>query len=457
MAKKTLLILISLLSACTLSPIKNAQDDIANIEIPKEWMLAQENNAQAQNAPWWTNYQSPTLNQLINEAMQHNSELQSAALNWQISRIGIDEAALNQTPTFTGNLSASANRNFSENNNTRQFSSGLNASWQLDLWQKLSASTQSAIWTANASAEDLLATRLSIQGEVVSAYLTLLYNQERLNLNQQQINYQEKSQQIMQARESAGNASQLDVLNNKQSLDTLKRERIALKANLEQAQNSLSILLGRPPQEITITERIYDLAQAPINAQLPARLLSQRPDLRAAQYRLQAALGEIAVSERDFYPDLNLSASLSTGGNILSEILKNPIGAIASTIELPFLQIREKRLALERSELNYQQLLANFKNTLYQAFADVENALSNLQSVETQAPLYAQSLKEAEKILELTQIRYAQGADSLQTLLDAEESKRNAESALLDNHYNRLNARLNLHLSLGGNTTETKP
>ena len=165
---------------------------------------------------------------------------------------------------------------------------------------------------------------------------------------------------------------------------------------------------------------------------------------------MQADLGNIAVAERDFYPDINLNGGISGSSNILGDLLRNPIASLASSISLPFLQQRERNLALQNAQTQYQANLANFTQTLYRAFADVEKALSKVVESDDNAAHIAARLKNAQKIERLSQIRYQAGADSLQTLLDAQQSRREIESAMLDNRYQRISRRIALALALGG-------
>lgn len=134
--------------------------------------------------------------------------------------------------------------------------------------------------------------------------------------------------------------------------------------------------------------------------------------------------------------------------------MKNPLGALTASLDLPFLQKTKLDTALKSSKLQYQADLASFRQTLYKAFKDVENALIALNSSEQKTELLTQQLNEAKTIENLTQIRYQAGAESLKTLLDAQQSRRNIESSVLDNHYARLSQRVTLYLALGGKASE---
>ena len=193
-----------------------------------------------------------------------------------------------------------------------------------------------------------------------------------------------------------------------------------------------------------------------IDSGIPAHLLAQRPDLRAAQYRLQQNLGNIVIAERDYYPDLTLGANLGTSANRLLELLHNPIGAITANITLPFLNAHKKELARREAETSYQQNLANYRQTLYRALGETQNAILNLKQSQDEARHLQERLAQAKDIENLTRIRYQAGAASLQDVLDKENATRGVEESLLTNRYEQLTRSLTLHLALGGNLQDNE-
>ncbi|SUO97401.1 efflux transporter outer membrane subunit [Suttonella ornithocola] len=441
------------LSACSNFSIPNAEKNLSqSIDLPKQWIMAPYQTAEKSHQQWWRSFNSQALNQLMTQALTDNQNLQALIENWRQAKLSLDQQTLAQTPTFSGNIGTNYHQNFSDNQHQTSHSAGLSASYQLDLWQKLKASTQTQIWNANASAEDWLSAKLSLEGEIANAYFTLLYANEQLKLNAQQQSYQEKIYQLTIIKHQTGAASQLDINNAKQSLSNIQNSRISLEANAKKAQFILTTLLGQAPTAYLSHETLNQISLVNIPAGLPANLLHQRPDLRAKMYRLQASLGNITIAERDFYPTISLTGGINTSSEQLSQLLRNPIGTIAASISLPFLQQREKQLALKTSQSQYQSALADYRQTLYNALRDVETALISLQESELTAEQLQLQHQAANNIVYLTEERYRAGADSLQTLLEAQNSRRNIENALLDTRYQRLIKRVALYLALGGGT-----
>ncbi|MDO5090182.1 MAG: efflux transporter outer membrane subunit [Cardiobacteriaceae bacterium] len=447
------LFFITTLTACTIKPIATPEQDIASLSIPAHWMHAHADAQQQSGQAWWHHYRDPQLNQLIAQALAHNPNLDAAALNWRQSLIAVDETLARQAPQYSGDLAARASRDFDAARTSHSFSANLAASYQLDLWQKRDAQHAASAASADASGEDYLAARLALTGQVAKTYFHIQYLDDQLAAHARFLNNSEERLARSRAKLAAGSIARLDLLREEQNLLALKRERQSLNAQRQKAEASLAVLLGKPPAALHLIHKPLREQHIPdIPATLPAHLLAQRPDLRAAQYQLQAALANIAVAERDFYPDLSLTASLGSSSQALIRLLQNPVANLGASLSLPFLQRHDKEIALLRNQLAYDKTLKTFAHNLYQAFVDVENALITREQLNAEGKLLAEQLGHARRIEQLTAIREQAGADALQDVLEAKNSREQAESAILSNRHARLDNSIDLYLALGGNT-----
>lgn len=449
--KLTYAILLTIfLSACQAPPpVKNVADDVGALKIPNKYIYDSRAKNIEKTEEWWRNFQNPNLNALMDKALKNNGDINAAALNWQKTRLAIKSAEINEGFSFSGSQNSSASRNFKANQNSTNFGLSLSARYQVDLWNKLEIATQNAVWAAQASEQDLLALQLSLQGDLVRSWLLLIYSNEKLDFNQKQLNYQQKTLDLVQSKYKLGKATQLEVLNAKQVLENLKNSRNNLLAEQKQAQMNLTTLLGEAPSLYAEKTRIKDIKIPEIPKTLPAENLKNRPDLRASQLKLQRLLGNIAIAERNFYPDINLTASLGTGGSLLRQILQNPVASVAAAISLPFLEQRENEISLAEARLEYKAALESFKQDLWESFKDVENALIALIEIDENLKATSQRLKNAQKVEELTRFRYNAGKDTLLNYLDAQQSRRNIEEEFLTNRYERLRRMVNLYLAIG--------
>ena len=157
----SLLFTTTLLAACTSAPVGDLRTDLAQLTIPPQWMNAHATRQAEANANWWQNYQDADLNRLIEQALAHNKTVAAALTNWRQSLVSADSTLAQQAPQYNGELSTRASRDIDNASNSHSFSANLSASYQLDLWQKLDAQSESARLGADASGEDYLAARLT--------------------------------------------------------------------------------------------------------------------------------------------------------------------------------------------------------------------------------------------------------------------------------------------------------
>ncbi|MDO4642880.1 MAG: efflux transporter outer membrane subunit [Cardiobacteriaceae bacterium] len=450
----SLFILTLLLSACTTLPTGNLQQDInSSTDIPQEWMFLPTKTTTNTHAQWWRDYDNSELNHLIEVALTQNQNLAAAGYAWQKSRLAVDNSIQNQLPSYSGSVAANLNRNLNDGNahTGQNYSTSLGLNYQMDLWGKLALNTDSARWEREASAEDLLATRLSLIGDIISQYLQIAYLNDQLALNSA---YRDNATQIInitQAKHNAGSVSRLETREAEQNLTVLDTNRDNLLNQRKQSEVALAVLLGGAPKTLAIENASLNRITLPnIDSAIPARLLAQRPDLRAAQYRLQQNLNQISIAERDFYPDFNLGANIGTNASRLLEILQNPVAALSANLSLPFLDYHKKDIARQEAKISYQQALSNFRQTLYKAFGEVQSAIYSLNAAQTEYQYLQERLTQAKDIESLTHTRYEAGAESLQNWLERQNTSRNIEESLLTNRYQQLSRSLALHLALGG-------
>ena len=451
------LLLAALLTGCATTP-HNLQQDLAQSAIPSAWMFQNSDRAANSHREWWRDYGSADLDQLITRGLAHNQNLAAAGYAWQKSRIALENSDVNRGPDYSGGVNASAGRNLSHGGHSNQnYGSSLGINYQADLWGKLRLASDNAAWESQATAEDLLATRLSLIGDIINQYLQIASLNDQLALNAAYRKNAAQTLDLTRTKVHAGSASPLDLREAEQNRTNLDANRDRLENQRQQAETTLASLLGAPVSRVINQEPSLKTLTVPaIDSGIPAHLLAQRPDLRAAQYRLQQNLGNIAIAERDYYPELTLGANLGTSANRLLELLHNPIGAISANITLPFLNAHKKALAAKEAETGYQQSLASYRQTLYRALGETQNAILNLKQSQDEARHLQERLAQAKDIENLTRIRYQAGAASLQDVLDKENATRGVEESLLTNRYEQLTRSLTLHLALGGNLQDNE-
>ena len=180
------------------------------------------------------------------------------------------------------------------------------------------------------------------------------------------------------------------------------------------------------------------------------RSCSRRPDLRAAELRLREQLRQVDVTRLNFYPRLTLTGQLGASSTELANVLKNPVGTLGADVLLPFLQINQMKLQNQDARLAYKNAVIGFRQTLYQALVDVENALADRSHYAEESRLLASSLEDARKVESLDEILYKAGSTTLKVWLDAQETRRQNESSLAQSRLNERLAQVTLYKALGG-------
>ncbi|TQR65277.1 TolC family protein, partial [Acinetobacter sp. RF14B] len=168
------------------------------------------------------------------------------------------------------------------------------------------------------------------------------------------------------------------------------------------------------------------------------------------------------ANRASYYPSISLTGSLSTGVGVgssssLSSALKNPVATLGAGLTLPFLQWNDMKRDLQVNELEYEKAILQYRQTLYEAFADVENALSNRTELTKQVALQQRNVELAERTERLTEVRYRNGAVALKNLLDAQETTRNARLSLVQTRQSQYNAYVTLMQALGGSPIRQIP
>ena len=414
---------------------------------------------------WWTLFKDPQLNTLVEDVLSRNSNLAVAGINLQQARIQARQTQ-SQQGIRIGDARVSTGRQFSLDGDGDR-STGISLgypglSYELDLFGKLANQTEAARWEARATEQDLQATAQSLIGTTAQIYWQLAYLNERYSVVQQNLATAQKTYDLVRVQYRAGAVSGLDLTQAEQAIQSQQATLSQIEQQRVETRTALAVLMNMPVQQLSIQEpqRLPNIALPAIAAGLPASLLSRRPDLNAAELRLRKALANKDANKASYYPSISLTGSLSTGigtSTSLSDALKNPVATLGAGLTLPFLQWNDMKRDLQVNELEYKKAILQYRQTIYEAFADVENALSNRTELTKQVELQRRNVELAEKTERLTEVRYRNGAVALKNLLDAQETTRNARLSLVQTRQNQYNAYVTLLQALGGSPIKQLP
>ena len=458
----TALILSGSLVGCA-AVVKTPYEQPA-VNIPNNFQnskaMSQQVHADVYADQWWTLFGDAQLNQLVSQVLASNTDLAVAGINLQQARLQAGLAANQQGPRVSSSVSAGHSIDLnSGDDSSRGLSLSGGVSYELDLFGKLARQTEASRWEALATEQDLQSTAQSLVATTANLYWQLGYLNERLTVAQQNLSSTQKIYELVRTQYRAGAVSGLDLTSAEQSVQSQRATLSQIEQQKVETRTALAVLMHQPVQQLNIQEpsRLPRIALPTIAAGLPADLLSRRPDLQASELRLRKALANKDATKAGYYPSINLTGNLGSSSTSLTNLLQNPALTLGASLSLPFLQYNDMKKDLAISDLDYEKSIIQYRQTLYQAFADVENALSARTELNKQVALQERNVQLAEKTERLTEVRYRNGAIALKNLLDAQETTRNARLSLIQTKQSQYNAYVTLMQSLGGSPIKQLP
>ena len=409
---------------------------------------------------WWMLFNNAELNLLVEQVLAKNSDLAVAGIALQQARLQTGLAENRQGPRVSSSMSTGHNLDLnSGDDNSRGLSVSGGVSYEIDLFGKLAHQTEATQWEALATEQDLQATAQSLIATTANLYWQLGYLNERYSVAQQNLVSTQKVYELVKTQYRAGAVSGLDLTQSEQSVQSQKASLSQIEQQRVEARTALAVLLHMPVQQFNLQEpkRLPDIRLPTISAGLPAELLARRPDLQAAELRLRKVLANKDATKASYYPSMSLTGNLGSSSTSLTHLLQNPALSLGASLSLPFLQYNDMKKDLAISDLDYEKAIIQYRQTLYQAFADVENALSNRTELSKQVALQERNVQLAEKTERLTDVRYRHGAIALKNLMDAQETTRNARLSLVQTKQSQYNAYVTLLQTLGGSPIQQLP
>ena len=429
----------------------------AGLMVPQAWQESStppgDDVAVVSGALWWTALGDAELNSLIDQALARNNDLAQAAVRVRRAQLVAGQAASDQLPEVSVRGNASTSEPLSSGaRSTRSYGATASVSWELDLWGRLAANRQAAELEAQATQADRDAAALSLSATVARLYWQLGYLNQRVVVSEQSIDYARETLRLVRAQYEAGAASGLEMAQATQSLANQQAAHTQWLQQRVEALHALALLLDGPPGSVASDERrMLALTELPpLQAGVPAAVLTRRPDLLASELRLRKTLATVDATRRSFYPALTLTGSVGTASDALGEALRNPVGTLGAGLVLPFIQWRDMQRNVAISQADHELAVLAYRQAWYQALSEVEDALSAERQLAAQGEQLAMAAQAARQAERLSEARYRAGAAPLKTWLDAQESRRQVDINLALNRLNLLQNRATLMQALGG-------
>jgi multidrug efflux system outer membrane protein len=413
---------------------------------------------------WWQIYQDPTLQSLIREALDDNFDVRIAASRIDQARAIFGSTRLQQLPQVSISGAAQRARTSADQRLPGEppisnvFSADGNLSYEFDFWGKYrraSEASRAQLLASQFAKRDVMAGLVS---SVATAYFTLLTLDEQLAITQRTLGTRQKFVDLTRAQHERGTVSGLDVAIAEAQLAIAQANIPDLQRQIGIAEDQLSVLLGRNPDEILRSEnnqlkRATESAAPPVPpAGLPSTLLERRPDLREAEQNLVAANANVGVAKANLFPTITLTAVGGHASTALSDLFSGPTKAwsVSGGLLQPLVSSQRNLYQLDLANAQKRQALLQYQQSIQTAFREVSDALiARQKDAEFQVAQQAQvdALRKADTI---ALARYRVGSASYFDVINADRDLFTAELSLSAAHLNTLLSLVQLYRALGG-------
>jgi NodT family efflux transporter outer membrane factor (OMF) lipoprotein len=381
---------------------------------------------------WWTIYGDATLDGLVSQVAVNNQSLVAAAARVRQAQALIEAANGASLPAVSAGTLKSGRKN--END------FGLGVSWELDLWGRIRRDVEAHRAMAEASRDDLAAATLSMQAQLVQSYFALRQDDALIDLLQRSADAATQWHRMVGNQYAQGQASSANVAQATLKASSAQLQLADTKAARAQLEHAIAVMLGKAPADFAIAPAAFDATVPVVPAGVPASLLERRPDVAAAERRMAAASARIGVAKAETLPTINLAAGIG--------ILRGPTGT--ADVRAPLFAGGRLEAQVTNADAAFNEAVANYRQTVLDAYREVEDGLVVTASLEGAAELQGKAAAAATESDRVMRNQYNEGVADYPAVVDAADAALQAVRADQQLRLRRLDASVSLILALGG-------
>jgi NodT family efflux transporter outer membrane factor (OMF) lipoprotein len=453
------------------------------------WTQAQPSDA-IDKDNWWTVFNDPVLNDLEGKVAVSNQNLIAAEAAYRESVALLDQQRATLFPTVSATGSATRTKSAasglstgtttipttgtgssttgstttsttgtavttpvnSAGRTTNEYSARLGASWDVDVWGRIRRSIESARDTAQASKADIANAKLSAQILLAADYFQLRATDEQKRLIDLSVKAYADTLRIVQNRYQVGTAARSDVLTAQTGMKSAQASAVDLLKQRAQYEHAIAVLAGEAPADLTLTQTTWNLAVPPVPVGVPSTLLERRPDIAAAERTMAAANAQIGVNIAGYFPDLSLSASDGFAATALSSLFSaaNNSWSLGANLAQTVFDAGATSARVRQARATYDADVANYRQTVLNAFQQVEDNIAALRVLEAEYDLDKAASDEADEAEMIVDNQYQAGQVDFTTVVVAQNTALTARRTAIQTASSRLVAEIDLISALGG-------
>ncbi|MDX4075934.1 MULTISPECIES: efflux transporter outer membrane subunit [Brucella/Ochrobactrum group] len=451
------LCLVATVSGCVVGP--DYQSPLINM--PSNWgnKKQQKPAKPAELAEWWKRLNDPLLNAFVEEAVAGNLDVATAKARVREARATYRQSVGTLLPSLDGSASATRSRTGSSVSGTAstssQFQSGLDASWEIDLFGANRRSVEAAKYGMDASEEDLRNTLVTLIGDVTTNYVEARGYQARAALARRTAASQRETATLTRNKFEAGASSAVDLSNASGQAASTEANIPDLEAAYAASVHRLSVLTGRAPA--ALAERMKKVKaipkpKLPMPTGIPADILLSRPDVRLAERQYAQYTAKVGQAEAARYPGLSLTGDIATSATKIGDLGKSSSisWSFGPTLTVPIFNGGQLKAAVEMAQAQRDQYFIAYRSSILTGLEEVENAIVSLAQERIKSSKLATSARHYREAASLGRSLYQSGTQSFLDLLEAQRSLYSAEDSLIASQVLITTDYIALNKALGG-------
>jgi NodT family efflux transporter outer membrane factor (OMF) lipoprotein len=452
-----------MIGGCTVGPKYSrptAEAPAAYKETPDTFKVAQPNDAIARGK-WWEVYNDAQLNQLEEQINVSNQSLKSAEAQFREARaeVRISRAALYPTIGVTpsaGHTTQSENQPLfnkeTEKRSYNDFAIPFDFSYELDLWGRVRKTIEASRSEAEASAADLANVSLSLHAELAMDYFQMRGLDAQSQLLNSTVDSYQKAVELTNSRFKAGIASAVDLAQAETTLETTSAEAIDVQVQRANFEHAIAVLVGKPASTFHIDPLPLDLLPPTTPPGLPSDLLERRPDISAAERRVQEANANVGVARTAYYPLVTLSGTGGFESAVFTTLLQGPSGlwSLGGQAAQTIFDGGQRRGTNEQARAAYDKTVSDYRESVLTAFQEVEDNLSTLRVLDAEAAKEDAAVAAAQHSVQLSMTRYKGGVTNYLEVTTAESQALADQVTAVNIRTRRMTASVLLIKAVGG-------
>lgn len=399
---------------------------------------------------WWKGFQDPYLDTLIDQAIAGNFDIQVLAARIDVARTQIGEAKAGALPTVDLGAGAQFEKSTGQPF-VRQYNLATQVNWDIDIWGKVEKGVRAQKAEFHATEADWRAGYLELVANVSSTYFQILQFDDQIEQQQKTLATNRQILTIYEGQARNGLVPQTQVLRQQAEINRLTNDLYELRRSRALANNALCTLIGVPAGEFELPRgHLQERVKLPVVPDgLPAQLLSRRPDIVAAEFRVLEAYNLVGEAKLAQLPSIGLTAQGGTASFALNDLLKSFTFGLMPSINIPLLD-PGVRAHVKVTEAQSKVAEQQYRVAVMGAFEEVENALVNLSAHKQQRTELQQQVSRLQIVADQIQAQLRLGVVSQLEVFETERTLLDAQQALLENHQLILSDTVTLYKALGG-------